>query len=141
MSSGTIVFSRANTDFPPRYMQNNPNALSSYTPSAVYSDPTFSECYQPICYKTFGLRFFNSTYIYVYGAGLYSFFNNYDSGCLITENCQSLMVSLEQSEAIYVYALSTKAATNMVEVDQVAIVPQAPNTNGFCQTNAVFEYP
>ncbi len=83
----------------------------------------------------------NSTYIFVYGAGLYSFFNNYDQGCLITESCQTLMVSLEQSEGIYLYALNTKAATNMVEVDQVAIVPQAANPNGFCQTLAIFEYP
>lgn len=123
------------------YMQDNPNALAAYTPNSVYSDPTFEECYQATCYKTFGLRLFNSTYIFVYGAGLYSFFNNYDQGCLITESCQILTVSLEQSEGIYMYALNTKAALNMVEVDQVAIVPQAANTNGFCQTVAVFEYP
>lgn len=122
-------------------MQDNPNALAAYTPNSVYSDPTFEECYQATCYKTFGLRLFNSTYIFVYGAGLYSFFNNYDQGCLITESCQILTVSLEQSEGIYMYALNTKAALNMVEVDQVAIVPQAANTNGFCQTVAVFEYP
>ncbi len=122
-------------------MQNNPNALSTWKINPKYSDPSFSECYQATCYKTFGLRFFNSTYIFNYGAGLYSFFNNYDQGCLITENCQTLMVSLEQSEAIYLYALNTKAAMNMVEVDGVALVPQSPNPNGFCQTVAVFEYP
>ena len=122
-------------------MQDNPNSLSSFQPQTAYSDPTFDECYQATCYKTFGLRFFNSTYIFVYGAGLYSFFNNYDQGCLITESCQIMMVSLEQSEGIYVYALNTKAATNMVEIDQVAIVPQAANANGFCQTVAIFEYP
>ena len=122
-------------------MQDNPNALTPFPPNSAYSDPTFSECYLPTCYKTFGLRIFNSTYIFTYGAGLYSFFNNYDQGCLLTENCQTLMVSLEQSEGIYLYALSTKAAQNMVEVDQVAIVPQAANQNGFCQTVAVFEYP
>ena len=122
-------------------MQDNPNSLSSFQPNPVYSDPTFTECFQAPCYKTFGLRFFNSTYVLVYGAGLYSFFNNYDQGCLLTESCQILMVSLEQSEGIYMYSLSTKAALNMVEVDQVAIVPQAANPNGFCQTCALFEYP
>ena len=122
-------------------MQDNPSALSSFDPNPAYSDPEFGECYQATCYKTFALRFFNSTYALVYGAGLYSFFNNYDQGCLITESCQILMVSLEQSEGIYLYALSTKAATNMIEVDRVAIVPQQANSNGFCQTVAVFEYP
>lgn len=122
-------------------MQDNPNSVDSFSINKAYSDPDFGECYQATCYKTYGLRFFNSTYSFVYGAGLYSFFNNYDQGCLLTESCQILMVSLEQSEGIYLYALSTKAATNMVEVDRVAIVPQAANDNGFCQTVAIFEYP
>ena len=122
-------------------MQNNPNALSSFQPDARYSDPTFSECYQVTCYKTFALRFYNTINSYVYGAGLYSFFNNYDQGCLLTESCQIMMVSLEKSEGIYLYALSSKAAVNIVEVDQVAIVPQQANKNGFCQTCAVFEFP
>ncbi|KAK5172230.1 uncharacterized protein LTR77_003868 [Saxophila tyrrhenica] len=123
------------------YMQNNPDALSTWQTNPAYSDPTFDECYQATCYKTFGLRFFNSTYIYVYGGGLYSFFNNYDQGCLITENCQTQVISLEQSEGIYLYAMSTKAAANMVEVDGVSLVPQAQNKNGFCQTVAIFEFP
>lgn len=124
-----------------RYMQNNPNSLESFQPSARYSDPNFSECYQATCYKTFAVHITNSTYIFIYGAGLYSFFNNYDQGCLLTESCQILMVALEKSEGIYMYGLSTKAAVNMVEVDGVALVPQAANKNTFCQTNAVFEYP
>lgn len=122
-------------------MQNNPSAIDPFPPKAAWSDPLFSECFLAICYKTIGLRVFNSTYIFNYGAGLYSFFNNYDQGCLLTENCQQYVVQLEQSEAIYLFALSTKAAANMVEVDGVALVPQAANPNGFCQTVAVFEYP
>ena len=122
-------------------MQDNPNSLDPFTPTTAYFDPTFSECFEAICYKTFALRIYNSTYIYVYGAGFYSFFNNYDQGCLLTEGCQQFMVALEQSEGVYLYALNTKAATNMVEVDMVAIVPQSANPNGFCQTVAIFEYP
>jgi len=122
-------------------MQNNPNALNPFLPNTAYSDPTFEECYLPTCYKTIGLRIFNSTYVFLYGGGLYSFFNNYDQGCLLTENCQQQMVSLDQSEAIYLYALSTKASQNMVEVDQVSVIPQGANGNGFCQTVACVEYP
>lgn len=122
-------------------MQNNPNALTPFIPRTEYSDPTFSECYQSICPKTFALRFFNTTYSLIYGAGFYSFFNNYDSGCLLTRNCQSLMVSLELSEAIYIYGLSTVAAENMIEVDMVALVPQAYNTNSFASSVSLFEYP
>ena len=123
------------------YMQANPNALQPYTPLTSWSDPTFSECFASTCFKTYGLRVVNSTYILVYGAGLYSFFDNYDSGCLLTSNCQQNMVSIEESEAIYLYALNTVGAYNMVEVDLVEIVPSSTNPNTFCDTLAVFEYP
>lgn len=122
-------------------MQNNPNSLTPFTPQASWSDPDFGECFGSNCYKTMGVRIFNSTYIFNYGAGLYSFFNNYDQGCLLTESCQQFMVQLEQSEAIYFFALNTKAATTMVEIDGVSIVPSAANPNGFCQCVALFEYP
>ena len=123
------------------YMQNNPNSLEPYSASTVYSDPDFSNCYRPTCYKTWGLRIYNSTYVLVYGAGLYSFFNNYDSGCILTTNCQQNTVSVEMSEGIYLYALNTVATENMVEVDDVSLVPEAYNTNSFCETVAAFEYP
>ncbi|KAF2099288.1 family 55 glycoside hydrolase [Rhizodiscina lignyota] len=123
------------------YMQSNPNALVPYAPRSDYYDPTFSECFQQTCYKTFGLRIYNSAYILIFGAGLYSFFNNYDSACLLTSNCQEHMVSLEKSEAIYIYNLNTIAATDMVEVDKVALVPNIPNANWFCHTVSIFEFP
>lgn len=122
-------------------MQDNPNSLTPFPTNSFYSDPTFAECYLPICYKTYGLRIFNSTYLFMYGGGLYSFFNNYDQGCLLTEDCQQFIFGVEQSEGIYMYALNTKASDNMVEIEQVAVVPQAANDNGFCQTIAIFEYP
>lgn len=123
------------------YMQNNPNSLSSFQPEERYSDPTFENCFLPTCPKTYGLVVKNSTSLFNYGAGLYSFFNNYDSGCLITENCQQFMVLVEKSEGVYLYGLSTKAAAIMVEVDGVALVPEGANVNTFCRTVAVFEYP
>ena len=122
-------------------MQDNPNSLVPFPVEASLSDPTFSDCFDATCFKTFGLRIYNSTYVLGYGAGLYSFFNNYDSGCLITESCQEQMVALEKSEAVYLFGLNTKASENMVEVDEVSLVPQFPNMNGFCQTVAIFEYP
>lgn len=122
-------------------MQDNPNALTPFQPLTNWYDPEFSNCYSAACYKTFGVRFYNSTYVFVYGLGLYSFFNNYDSGCLITANCQENMVSMEDSEAIYLYALNTKASATMVEVDLTELVPQSANSNGFCDTLAIFEYP
>ena len=122
-------------------MQDNPDSLTPYPPNAAFSDPTFSNCFQASCYKTLGLRIVDSNNILNYGAGLYSFFNNYDQGCLITESCQQDMVAVDNSSAVYLYALSTKAATNMVTIDGVEVVPQSPNPNTFCQTIVLFEEP
>ncbi|KAI4719157.1 glycoside hydrolase family 55 protein [Aureobasidium sp. EXF-10727] len=123
------------------YMQNNPNAIAPYPPMSNWNDPTFSDCFTSNCPKTWGCRIFNSTYIFVYGAGMYSFFNNYDSGCLATTNCQQKMVSVEQSQGIYMYAVNTVGSLNLVTVDQVDLVPSISNGNGFADTVAIFEYP
>jgi glucan 1,3-beta-glucosidase len=122
------------------YMQSSPDALGAgFSPNPAYSDPTFGTCTDELCKKTWGLRIVESSDVYVYGAGLYSFFDNYQQECLATESCQDNMVSLECSESVYLYGLSTKAATNMVLVDGTSQALQSDNTNGFCQTIALFE--
>lgn len=123
------------------YMQSNPTALNGgFTPSDTYFDPDFSSCKGDAgCEKAWGLRIFASTNILIYGAGLYSFFDNYDQTCLATESCQSNMVSIECSSEVYLWALSTKASTNMVTVDGTGVVNQSDNMSNFCQTIVVFE--
>ncbi len=123
------------------YMQSNPTALNGgFTPSNTYFDPDFSSCNGNAgCEKAWGLRIFASSDILVYGAGLYSFFDNYDQTCLATESCQVNMVSIECSTEVYLWALSTKASTNMVTVDGTGVVNQSDNMSNFCQTIAVFE--
>ena len=122
------------------YMQSAPDALNAgFTPIDAYRDPTFATCTSELCKKTWGLRIFESSEVYVYGAGLYSFFDDYQQQCLDTESCQENMVSLECSSSVYLYGLSTKAATNMVSVNGVSEALQSDNTNGFCQTIALFE--
>jgi glucan 1,3-beta-glucosidase len=122
------------------YMQSAPDALNAgYSPLDSLSDPMFSTCTDELCKKTWGLRIFESSDVYVYGAGLYSFFDDYQQACLLTESCQDNMVSIECSSDVYLYGLNTKAATNMVVVDGVSQALQSDNENGFCQTIALFE--
>ena len=122
------------------YMQANPDATNGgFNPSATYFDPDFSSCTTAACKKAWGLRVFASSDILVYGAGLYSFFDNYDQTCLATESCQENMVSVECSGDVYLWGLSTKASTNMVSVDGSGVVPQAANRDNFCSTIALFE--
>jgi len=123
------------------YYQGNPTALTPFTPSTAFSDPTFADCTTASCTKAWGLRIVGSSNIHIYGAGLYSFFDNYAQDCLATESCQDHMVSVENcSGEIYLWGLSTKAATNMVTIDGKEAVPQIDNRSNFCSTIAVFEH-
>ncbi|MCJ1285822.1 hypothetical protein MMC26_005163 [Xylographa opegraphella] len=122
------------------YYQSNPTALTPFTANAAYSDPTFAGCTTPGCQKAWGLRVVSSSKILVYGAGLYSFFDNYSEDCLATESCQDHMVSIENcSGDVYLWGLSTKASTNMVTIDGTGAVPQSDNQDNFCATIALFE--
>jgi glucan 1,3-beta-glucosidase len=122
------------------YMQGNPNALTPFTPNATWTDPTFAECTTPSCIKSWGLRVVDSSNVLIYGAGLYSFFDNYSEDCLATESCQENIVSIENcSGEIYLWGLSTKGSTNMVTIDGTGAVLQSDNTDTFCQTIALFE--
>lgn len=119
------------------YFQSNPDASTPFTSNSAYSDPVFSGTAS--VNKAWGLRIVDSEDVFVYGAGLYSFFDNYSQTCLDTESCQDNIVSLENSDSIYLYGLSTKAATNMVTVDGQSGALDSDNRNSFCATIASFE--
>lgn len=122
------------------YFQANPDALQPFTPDARFSDPDFARCTSPGCKKAWGLRVVGSSDVHVFGAGLYSFFDNYAQTCLATENCQENMVALDcANENVFLWGLSTKAATNMVTINGEGVVEQKDNRNNFCSTLAVFE--
>ena len=119
------------------YFQSNPDATTPFTNNAAYSDPTFSG--SASVNKAWGLRIVDSEDILVYGAGLYSFFDNYDQTCLDTESCQTNMVSIENSGSVNIFGLSTKAAVNMVTVDGTSAALDKDNRNNFCATIAMFQ--
>ncbi|TVY47632.1 Glucan 1,3-beta-glucosidase [Lachnellula occidentalis] len=119
------------------YFQSNPDATTPFTTNSAYSDPVFSG--NSSTNKAWGLRIVDSKDVFVYGAGLYSFFDNYLQTCLDTESCQDNMVSIESSTSVYMYGLSTKAAVNQVTVDGKSAALDSANRNNFCATISVFE--
>ncbi|KAL9011244.1 MAG: hypothetical protein Q9173_003896 [Seirophora scorigena] len=122
------------------YFQANPDALQPFTPDPRFSDPDFAHCTTAGCKKAWGLRVVGSSDVHVFGAGLYSFFDNYAQTCLATESCQENMVALDcANENVYLWGLSTKAATNMVTINGRGVVEQKDNRSNFCSTLAVFE--
>ncbi|KAL5612692.1 hypothetical protein BROUX41_004219 [Berkeleyomyces rouxiae] len=121
------------------YFQGNPSAMEPFDVNTEYSDPDFEKICQgdKLCTRTIGLRAIDSSDILIYGAGMYSFFDNYAQTCLKTEDCQRDMVYLENS-SMSMYGLTTKAAINMVLVDNEVVAEQKDNTNVFGSAVALF---
>jgi glucan 1,3-beta-glucosidase len=83
------------------YYQPNPSAPVPYVLNSALHDPDFgTSCAGQAgnCRNAWGLRVINSQNILVYGAGLYSFFDNYSTStylyifllCLITDKRSAL---------------------------------------------------
>lgn len=75
----------------------------------------------------------------VYGAGHYSFFDNYSTTCSNQGNgevCQSRIVELDASN-VYLYDLHTVGANQMLTVDGVDRAAYADNQAGFTGEIAV----
>lgn len=68
------------------YYQSNPDATTPFTSNAAFRDPVFNGGAKNN--KAWGVRVLDSQDVFVYGAGLYSFFENYDQTCVALNNCQ-----------------------------------------------------
>lgn len=131
------------------YFQGNPDASQPFAVNTTYADPDFAKACADdktgTCKRSWGVRAVDSKDIFIYGAGLYSFFDNYGQDCLKTESCQANMVSLEGSDGgkgssqVHFYGLSTKASVNMLTVDGEGVVLDKDNRNNFCATLAYFQ--
>jgi glucan 1,3-beta-glucosidase len=119
------------------YYQSNPQAPAPFTVRAA-TDPTFSGNNAQLN-KGWGLRIVDSSDIAVYGAGLYSFFENYGQTCVNAQNCQTNMISYEgANNNVVLYGISTKAAVNMVSVNGKGVALDQDNRSNFCATLALF---
>ncbi|RMZ81784.1 hypothetical protein DV738_g2045, partial [Chaetothyriales sp. CBS 135597] len=122
------------------YMQSAPDALSGgFTPNLAYSDPEFADCSTETCKKAWGLRVIDSSDVTVWGAGLYSFFENYNQDCLLTESCQENIVDLQCATNVGLIGLTTKGTTNMVTIDGQPAALQQDHKNSFGSTLVLFE--
>ena len=104
------------------YFQPNPVAPQGISGSLA-SDPTFNCQADDTTCDSWGLRIVNSSSVYVYGGGLYSFFNNYGQDCLTDnpQDCQKNMVAIDGSSDVHLFSLTTKASVNMITENDGAI--------------------
>ncbi|KAF3932783.1 hypothetical protein ABW19_dt0207364 [Dactylella cylindrospora] len=127
------------------YYQSNPTVYVPYEVNSAFQDPVYdcpNKAQGSTCAKAIGLRIKDSTDVFVYGAGLYSFFENYTQECLENSTCQDDMVSVEGSvQNFFMYNLNTVGVSNLVKVNEQKLVPQPENENAFASTIAMFSQP
>ncbi|KAJ3493330.1 hypothetical protein NLG97_g4801 [Lecanicillium saksenae] len=120
------------------YMQGNPDATVPFISNHNFADPGWSRCLGSTCARTWGLRVLNSSNIYIYGAGLYSFFNNYLQDCVDTNNCQDNIIDIQNSH-VQLFGINTKASVNIVTLDSAPAASDKDNRNVFGASLASFE--
>jgi hypothetical protein len=130
--SSNVYIGHMQTETP--YFQPSPTALNPFPIGVYASDPIFEDCTPSNlqCQEAWALLIRNSTNIFIYGAGFYSFFQGYAQGCLDSETCQQRLVQTDFSEGIWMYSQYTKGATECVSpLGGIAPVRQSDNRNGF----------
>ena len=123
-----------------------PNALVPFPPVASLSDPNFrTSCVgvEGNCAASWGLRVVDSKNVFVYGAGLYSFFDNYSTTCstfAAGQSCQSRITSIEgQISNVNIYNLNTIGSRSMLNRDGAMVAWYSDNVNVFPSTVAVYK--
>lgn len=123
------------------YYMPAPTAPGPFPVNSALNDPDFgSSCPNGgTCAEAWGFRAVNSNNIYVYGAGFYSFFNNYSTNCSDQgngEHCQDSIVDIESSTVSF-YNLNTIGAQNMLINNGGNVASYADNTNVYPDTIAL----
>ncbi|KAG7285737.1 hypothetical protein NEMBOFW57_008031 [Staphylotrichum longicolle] len=118
------------------YYQPNPDARIPFAPDAKYHDPVLAQGE-----SGWGLRVVDSTGLLVYGAGLYSFFNNYSVSCAqpgAGATCQKRIFSVEGESDVRVYNLNTVGTNKMITLNGKDIAKYEDNLDGFVHSIAQF---
>ncbi|KAK6330900.1 hypothetical protein TWF718_003098 [Orbilia javanica] len=123
-----------------------PWSVTEGTTSQFTDDPTFIECLSSLdtdidkCAVSWALRILDSSDIYAYGVGFYSWFQNYDQTCVPLENCQTRLIQTAFSEKIYLYGIATKGAQEAVSPTGSNLVAalQQDNQNGYTTSIAAW---
>lgn len=109
-----IYLGHVQTETP--YYQSKPNALAPYMPGfgGFPFDPLFDDCADDLCKGAWGLRLLNSSDMFIYSAGLYSWFQNFDRSCIGTETCQLSLIQTDYVTGLWLYNIFTKGSIEIV---------------------------
>lgn len=125
-----VFISMLQTESP--YFQPAPKAPEPFTIGIFPNDPTFNDCKgSALCSIAWALRLIDSSNIFVYSAGLYSWFSDYTQDCVARGDCQASGVEIEQSTGLWLYTLATKGMQQMVSPKGAKPTLARDNENGF----------
>ncbi|KAI1847023.1 hypothetical protein JX266_006898 [Neoarthrinium moseri] len=128
--ASNIYLGHMQTETP--YFQASPDASQPYKLGQLDGDPTFSDCASGTnCEEAFALRIINSNDVFIYGAGFYSFFQNYDQSCVPQENCQEKLIQTDCTEGLWMYSIFTKGAEQVVSPAGLPPALQSDNQDGY----------
>jgi len=116
------------------YYQPSPAAPTPFSIESSYNDPSFPSGQQ----AAWALNIQSSTDIIVFGAGHYSFYQNFNQGCLSSNTCQNQIVNIDSASSVYIYSLSTVGVTNQLSVNEAGVIPESSNTDGLQSTFTVW---
>ncbi|KAF3768855.1 family 55 glycoside hydrolase [Cryphonectria parasitica EP155] len=147
----------------PYYQPNPPAPYPFDIANIVLNDPDFgTDCASLIkgamipganltapCEMAWGLRIIDSNDVVIYGPGLYSFFNNYNTTCSNgpyggSMRCQSRMVWIQDTTGasgnnVVLYDLNTIGTISMVTYNGSDVALWKDNWNVFGETLAIFQ--
>jgi hypothetical protein len=159
LNASDVWMGQIQTETP--YYQPNPVAPYPFTqPNTTIRDPDFTaDCKadgtrnslssrgNPPCAMAWGLRILESENVVVFGAGLYSFFNNYNTSCSTAkagENCQARIFwvgpakEVGQRMTVEMYNLDTIGSVSMITQGGSDMATWDQNRATFASTLAVF---
>ncbi|KAI0380474.1 glycoside hydrolase family 55 protein [Hypomontagnella monticulosa] len=130
------------------YYQPNPGARQPFPLNLTIDDPNFDIlCPQgsspSTCSEGWGLRVSASKNVLIYGAGLYSFFNNFNTACSAKGASALCQTGIAQYDAasttgFFIYGLNTVGAYGMVYRDTTKLADYSQNVNVFPSTIIAF---
>jgi len=118
----------AQTETP--YYQPSPSAPGPFTSNSTLNDPTYSGTSD----SAWGINIQGTSGTTIFGAGLYSFYSDWDQSCVPTMNCQAGVFNIDSTSSVNVYGLSTLGITTQLNVDGNAVVDAKPNVAGYQET-------
>ena len=159
LNASDVWMGQIQTETP--YYQPSPAAPYPFTqPNTTIRDPDFTVDCQPDgtrntlglrgnapCAMAWGLRILDSENVVVFGAGLYSFFNNYNTSCSTAkagENCQARIFWVGQDSedgegmTVEMYNLNTIGSVSMITRGGSDMATWDQNRATFASTLAVF---